>query len=154
IAQVEAVAHDIVRAGGLAIAVPADVTECAAVDKLLAEAESGLGPLTLLVHNAGAWRAVGSVAESDPATWWSDVEANLKSTFLCTRAALPGMLRRGAGRIINVSSYAAVAPRPYLTSYASAKAAVLRFTDSLAGELDGTGVLAFAITPGFVRTDL
>ncbi len=152
--EIEATADAIIGMGCRAIAVSTDVTNGATVDKLVAATESSLGPPTLLVNNAGAWRAVGSVADADPSTWWGDVEVNLKGTFLCSRAVLPGMLRRGAGRIVNVSSYAAVAPRPYLTAYASAKAAVLRFTDSLAGELEGTGVLAIAITPGFVRTEL
>jgi NAD(P)-dependent dehydrogenase (short-subunit alcohol dehydrogenase family) len=110
--------------------------------------------VTLLVNNAGTWRQIGPLAEADPATWWSDVEVCLKGTFLCTRAVLPGMQARREGRIVNVSSYAAIAPRPYATAYACAKAALLRLTDSLAAELERTGVRAFAITPGFVRTAL
>jgi NAD(P)-dependent dehydrogenase (short-subunit alcohol dehydrogenase family) len=130
------------------------VTDAAAVDALIATAERALGPPTLLINNAGTWSHVGPLAEADPDVWWSDFESNVRGTFLCTRAVLPGMLRRRRGRIINVSSYAAVAPRPYTTAYASAKAAVLRLTDSLTEELEGTGVLVFAVTPGFVRTEL
>ena len=79
---------------------------------------------------------------------------SLKGTFLCTRVVLPGMLERRAGRIVNICSYAGAEPRPYATAYASAKAAVLRLTDSLDAELEDSGVLAFAVTPGFVRTRL
>jgi NAD(P)-dependent dehydrogenase (short-subunit alcohol dehydrogenase family) len=140
-------------AGGRAAAVPTDVTDAVAVEELAAAA-AALGPVTLLVNNAGSWGQVGPVAGSDAELWWRDVEVNLRGTYLCTRAVLPAMLAAGRGRIVNVSSYAAVAARPYLTAYASSKAAVLRFTDSLAGELEGTGVLAFAITPGLVRTQL
>ncbi len=144
----------ITRRGGTAAAVPTDVTDAAAVAALVEESTRLLGPPSVLVNNAGGWRHVGPVHRADPEVWWSDVEVNLKSAFLCTRAALPAMLERGEGRIVNVSSYAAIAPRPYMTAYASAKAAVLRFTDSLAAELAGTGVLPFAVTPGFVRTSL
>jgi NAD(P)-dependent dehydrogenase (short-subunit alcohol dehydrogenase family) len=152
--EVEGVSGAITGNGGRAIAVPTDVTDEHAVGSLIDEVESTFGPPTVLVNNAGSWGHVGPVAEADPAAWWHDVEVSLKGTFLCTRAVLPAMLRAGRGRIVNVSSYAAVAPSPYMTAYACAKAAVLRFTDSLAAELEGSGVLAFSITPGFVRTQL
>jgi NAD(P)-dependent dehydrogenase (short-subunit alcohol dehydrogenase family) len=152
--EIEAVADSIVRAGGRAAAIAADVTHPEAVNSLVAETETRLGAPTLLVSNAGTWRHVGPLADADPEDWWGDVEVSLKGTFLCARAVLPGMLARSRGRIVAVSSFAAIAPRPYTTAYASAKAAVLRVIDSLAAELEGTGVRAFAITPGFVRTEL
>jgi NAD(P)-dependent dehydrogenase (short-subunit alcohol dehydrogenase family) len=152
--EIAAVAGAISEAGGRAIAIPADVADEEAVRTLVEETESWLGPPTLLVANAGVWRHVGPLAEADPDEWWGDVEVSVRGTFLTVRAALPGMLARGRGRIVAVSSNAAIAPRPYATAYACAKAAVLRLIDSLAGELAGTGVLAFTITPGFVRTEL
>ena len=152
--EIEDVAATIAGAGGRVLAIPTDVTDAHGVGSLVDEVESAFGPPTLLINNAGSWTQVGAVAESDPTAWWYDVEVSLKGTFLCTRAVLPAMLRSGRGRIVNVSSYAAVAPSPYMTAYASSKAAVLRFTDSLAAEIKGSGVLAFCITPGFVRTQL
>ena len=152
--EIDEVADAIAQSGGRALAVPTDVTERESVDALVNAVEGTFGPPSLLVNNAGSWLQVGPVAECDPDAWWGDLEVNVKGTFLCIRAVLPGMLQRGAGRIVNVSSYAAIWPSPYLTAYASAKAAVLRLTDSLAAELDGSGVLVFAITPGFVRTRL
>lgn len=152
--QVEETAAAIRASGGEAYAAVADVTEADAVAAALAEAEAALGPPTVLVNNAGTWLAVGPLDRVDPEAWWRDVEVCLKGAFLCTRAVLPGMRERGRGRIVNVSSYAAIAPRPYSTGYAAARAALLRLTDSLAAELAGSGVLAFAITPGFVRTAL
>ena len=140
--------------GGKAVALPADVTDERAVDRLVDQVDRLLGPPTLLVNNAGAWRQVGPVADSDPAAWWADVEVSLKGTYLCTRAVLPGMLDRDRGRIVNVASYAAISPSPFLTAYACAKAAVIQFTDSLAAELEETSVRVFCITPGFVRTAL
>ena len=152
--DLEAAETEIVRRGGRAVAVPTDVTDADEVVALIREVESMLGAPTLLVNNAGSLEHVGPVAEADPAEWWRDVEVNLKGTFLCTRAVLPAMLAQRAGRIVNLSSYAAIAPSPYMTAYASAKAAVLRFTDSLAAELEATGVRVFCVTPGFVRTQL
>jgi NAD(P)-dependent dehydrogenase (short-subunit alcohol dehydrogenase family) len=153
-ADVDAAAAAIRRDGGEAMAMVTDVREAGSVGALIAEAEAKLGPPTLLVNNAGSWQQIGPLADADPEVWWTDVEASLRGTFLCTRAVLAGMLRRGTGRIVNVSSYAGIAARPYAIAYACAKAALLRFTDSLAAELSETGVLAFAITPGFVRTDM
>jgi NAD(P)-dependent dehydrogenase (short-subunit alcohol dehydrogenase family) len=151
-AELDEAVGEIVLAGGRALAIPADVTDESEVASLFSQVESQLGPPTLLVNNAGTWHHAGPLEEADLGSWWGDVEVCLKGTFLCTRAVLPGMRKVGRGRIVNVSSYAGIAPRPYATAYAAAKAAVLRLTDSLAAELDGTGVVAFAITPGFVRT--
>jgi NAD(P)-dependent dehydrogenase (short-subunit alcohol dehydrogenase family) len=151
-AELDEAVGEIVLAGGRALAIPTDVTDEYEVASLFGQVESELGPPTLLVNNAGTWRHAGPLEEADLGSWWGDVEVCLKGTFLCTRAVLPGMRKVGQGRIVNVSSYAGIAPRPYATAYAAAKAAVLRLTDSLAAELDGTGVVAFAITPGFVRT--
>jgi NAD(P)-dependent dehydrogenase (short-subunit alcohol dehydrogenase family) len=152
--ELEEAAAGIRQAGGMAVAITADVTDCDAVASLIAKTEAELGAPTLLVNNAGTWEHVGPLEEGDPEAWWRDVEICLRGSFLCTRAVLPGMRAHARGRIVNVSSYAAIVPRPYATAYACANAALLRLTDSLAAELGGTGVLAFAITPGFVRTAL
>ena len=152
--EVVAAAAAIEEAGGCALAHPADVTDERAVSDLVAQVAACLGPPALLVNAAGAWTQVGPVEGVDPEAWWRDVEVTLRGTFLCSRAVIPSMASLGRGRIVNVASQAAVVARPYATAYASAKAAVLRFTDSLAGELDGRGVHAFAISPGFVRTRL
>ena len=152
--EVISVASAIEAAGGCALAHPADVTNERAVADLIAQVAALLGPPTLLVNAAGAWTQVGPVEGADPGAWWRDVEVILRGTFLCSRAVLPSMISLGRGRIVNVASQAAVVARPYATAYASGKAAVLRFTDSLAAELEGRGVHAFAISPGFVRTRL
>jgi NAD(P)-dependent dehydrogenase (short-subunit alcohol dehydrogenase family) len=152
--EVEAVAAAIVASGGHAVAVPADVTDAGAVDRLVSAVLEELGPPTLLVNNAGAWGAVGPVEESDAGLWWNDVEVSLRGTFLCTRAVLPSMIAQGRGRIVNVASHAGTVPRPYASGYAAAKAAVLSFTESVAAEVASRGVEVFAISPGFVRTAL
>jgi NAD(P)-dependent dehydrogenase (short-subunit alcohol dehydrogenase family) len=153
-ADLDVVAGAIHEFGGRALVLPTDVTDEQAVARLFDESTELASPPTLLVNAAGTWTEVGPLERADPKAWWRDVEVSLKGTFLCTRAALPTMLARQKGRIINVSSYAGISARPYATGYASAKAAVLRFTDSLAAELTSRGVLVFAISPGFVRTRL
>ena len=137
-----------------AVAVPTDVTRPGDVERLIETVEGELGPPTLLVAGAGTWEHVGPAWEGDPEAWWRDVEVTLRGAYLCARAVLPGMLARGTGRIVAVSSYAANQPRPWSSGYASGKAALLRFVDSLAAEVAGRGVSVFAITPGFVRTRL
>src|SRR5919197_517274 len=147
---VEAVAAALPRA----IAVPTDVTRADQVDALVERTRAELGPPTLLVAGAGTWDHAGPAWEGDADTWWRDVEVALRGAYLCSRAVLPGMVERGAGRIVVVSSYAANVPRPWSSGYASGRAALLRFVDSLAGDVEERGLRVFAVTPGFVRTEL
>jgi NAD(P)-dependent dehydrogenase (short-subunit alcohol dehydrogenase family) len=150
--EVKGIAAEIERTSGYAVAIAADVTSEPEVNSAMSRIERELGPIDVLVNNAGSCNALGPVWEVDTEAWWRDVEVNLRGTFLCTRAVLPGMLDRGDGRIVNVSSYAAIRPDPYRSAYASAKLAVLRFTDTLAAEIGDRGVLIFAMAPGTVQT--
>jgi NAD(P)-dependent dehydrogenase (short-subunit alcohol dehydrogenase family) len=152
--EVEEVAEAVASSGGRALALTADATDPRAVERTISEAEGRLGPIDVLINNAGRAHAIGPVWEVDPADWWRDVEVNLRSAFLCARAVLPGMLERGTGRIINVSSYVALRPTPYISGYAAAKAAVLSFTEALAASVGETGVRVFAMTPGLFRSEL
>lgn len=152
--EVEETADGIASNGGRAIALTADATDRAAVERAVAEAKERLGPIDVLVNNAGRAHAIGPVWEVDPEDWWQDVEANVRSAFLCARAVLPGMLERGGGRILNVSSYVALRPTPYISGYAAAKAAVLSFTEALAASVGESGVRVFALTPGLFRSEL
>ncbi|HEX6699790.1 MAG TPA: SDR family oxidoreductase [Gaiellaceae bacterium] len=137
-----------------ALAVPTDVTSARQVERLVSQVEQALGPPAMLVANAGTWDHVGPAWEGDAEDWWRDVEVTLRGAYVCARAVLPGMIERRSGRIVAVSSYAANGPRPYSSGYASGKAALLRFVDSLAAEVADYGLCVFAITPGFVRTRL
>ena len=139
---------------GNAIAVTADVTDPAQVERAVSKAESELGPIDLLVNNAGTAQAIGPVWEVDPAEWWTDVESSLRSAFLCSRAIVPGMIERRSGRILNVSSYVAARPTPYLSGYAAGKAAIVSFGEGLAASLRDHGVFVFTITPGRFRSAL
>jgi len=143
---------DIQETGGRVHAIAADVSEPAAVDQLVAETEVTLGPITLLVNNAGVLGPIGVLWEVDPVEWWHCVEINLRGPFLCTRAVLPGMLTRRNGAIVSLASTAATGPTPDGTAYASAKTGLVRLTESLSIELEESGVTAFAIDPGQVDT--
>lgn len=130
------------RSGGV------DVTDREAVESAVA----GLGAVDLLVNNAGTLDALGPIWEVDPEAWRRDLETSVLGTFHCSRAVLPGMIERGRGRIVNVSSGTATRPYPHGSGYAAAKAALLNFTETLAAEIAEHGLSAFAISPGFVWT--
>jgi NAD(P)-dependent dehydrogenase (short-subunit alcohol dehydrogenase family) len=138
--------------GARVLTIPLDVTDAPAVGEAVERAQGELGPLDLVVNNAGTDRALGPLWELDPDEFWADVDVHLRGTFLVCRAALPAMIQRGAGRVVNVSSNAAFRPAPYNPAYGAAKAAIVNLTTSLAESLAGTGVYAFAISPGYVRT--
>ncbi len=140
-------------AGGRAASIPTDVEQPPAVEAMLAETERVFGPVTLLVNNAGASSAVAGPFETlDFNEVRKTIDNNLVSNMLCTRVVLPGMLERGAGRIINVASGAGIVAQPFLNTYSVAKAGLIRFSENLALEVKGRGVVVFAITPGMVHT--
>ncbi len=141
-------------AGGRAIAVPADVTDRHAIERVVQEVENRIGPIDVLVNNAAAWSVIGPIWLIDADSWWRDVEINLRGPFLCARAVLHGMVARGRGRIINVSSNAAEMPGPYYSNYSSSKAALLKFTDDLAKETRMHGISVFAVHPGALHTTI
>jgi 3-oxoacyl-[acyl-carrier protein] reductase len=129
-----------------------DVTDSAAVDAFVAS----IGPVDILVNNAGG--VVGQVGrpleEVSDADWQAVIDANLKSTFLCTRAVAPGMKARGYGRIVNISSGAGRSVSlTGIQSYASAKAGQIGFTRQTAHELGRYGITVNSIAPGFVLSN-
>ena len=139
--------------GGRAVALPADVTDQHAVERAVAETERQLGPVDLLVNNAGGGGQVGPLWEVEPDEWWRCVEVNLRGPFLCTRAVVPGMIARQRGRVIITSSLAGTAAWPYMSAYAIGKAAVTRLAENMAAETKAHGVSVFAVHPGAVRTE-
>jgi NAD(P)-dependent dehydrogenase (short-subunit alcohol dehydrogenase family) len=138
-------------------AVPADVTDPGAVADAVAAVERELGPVDLLVANAGL-REAAPVApwEGDPDDWWRVVETNVRGVHLLDRAVLPGMVERGRGRVLHVGSGMGQKSRPHgeWSAYAVSKAALGRLTDSVAHALAGTGVTVLEVSPGLVRTDM
>ena len=146
--EIERVAAEI---GGIAI--QCDVSDRAQVDRMVAETEEQLGPIDLLVANAGMAPDEDTAWEMEPADWWRTFEINVLGVYLCNRAVIPGMLERGRGRIVNVASGAAYLPGSSGTSYSASKAAVHRFSETLANQLEGR-IPVFSISPGLVRTEL
>lgn len=151
-AEVAAVAGAISDQGGTARAYRVDLVDLDAVTRTLAKIERDLGPVGLLTNNAGAFRAIGPIWTVDPAEWWSDVEVNVRGTFNCCRAVVPGMIERRRGRIINMAGGGTATSFPNGSGYATSKAGILRFTECLSDSLIDTGVLVFAMDPGLVRT--
>jgi 3-oxoacyl-[acyl-carrier protein] reductase len=146
--QVEDVAGEI---AGLAIV--ADVTDRASVEAMVERVESELGPIDLLIANAGRNVHERQAWEVEPDDWWSVFEVNVLGVYLCSRAVIPGMLDRGGGRIVITGSGAAYLPHSGSTAYSASKAAVWRFGDVLADQLEGR-VPVFVISPGLVRTEM
>jgi NAD(P)-dependent dehydrogenase (short-subunit alcohol dehydrogenase family) len=150
--DVTGVAGEIADRRGHALAVRCDVTERQEVEDMVARVEEAIGPVDLLVNNAGQFGPVGPLAATDPGDWWRALEVNLGGPFYCARAVLPGMLARGHGRIVNVSSGVGFAAIPMVSAYVVSKTALFRLSENLAAETRGHGVMVFAIDPGLVRT--
>lgn len=150
----EAVAAECAAAGQAAVAT-ADVAVAADVGDAVATVQSRLGPVDLLVNNAGRIEPEEvPFAQADLDAWWSVVETNLRGPAVVARAVLPGMIARGAGRILNVNSGFSYRAGDAYTGYAVSKAALARLTATLAHQCRGSGVAVFDVSPGLVRTDM
>jgi len=142
------------RSGGKVSAFPTDVIDSMAVDQAFTEVERALGPIDLLVNNAGVVGPLGPFAESDVGAWWRTIEVNLQGQILCAHRALPGMIARRCGRIVNIASGGGASMLPYFSAYVTSKTALIRFSECLAFELKPHGIAVFAMGPGTVRTAL
>jgi NAD(P)-dependent dehydrogenase (short-subunit alcohol dehydrogenase family) len=151
-ADLDSVAGALRAEGATALPLPADVTDADAVERVVDEAEATLGPLDLLVNNAGDGAVPGPIWEADPERWWRVFEVNLLGAFLGTRAALRRMVPRGRGRVVNVSSRAGNVAVPFASAYSTSKGALTRLTEIAAAEARPHGVAVFALEPGTVRT--
>jgi NAD(P)-dependent dehydrogenase (short-subunit alcohol dehydrogenase family) len=150
--EIAKVTSEISAAGGISLPVRCDVTDWEEVRESCGVIVDQMGPVDLLVNNAGSGMAIGPMWEGDPDEWWRDVEVNLRGTYLCSRALLPGMIARGRGRIVNVSSYVAIKPSPFNTAYGASKAAVVWLSESMARSVEAMGIYVFTISPGVVKT--
>jgi len=152
--ELDDVVRAIRKAGGHSLAQTADVSDDRQVQELALATERWVGPATILVNNAGVVEPLSLLWRSDPALWLRNIGVNIGGTYLPIRALLPGMLERGFGRIVNISSGSATRPSPGWTAYSAAKAGVVQLTRSLALELEGTGVSACAYNPGAMDTEM
>jgi len=146
---VEAIASD----GGEAITVQADVSDSSQVDALFDEVEERLGPVNVLVNNAGV-RADGLALGMKDDAWRRVIDTNLFGTFACTRRALRPMLRARKGRIVNITSISGLHASPGQANYSAAKAGVIGLTKTVAAEVAGKGIFINAVAPGLIATDL
>jgi len=152
-ARLERTADEIGADGGEAVAVTGDVTDAAAVRKLVRAAVDKWGRLDVLVNNAGVVRdaTLGKVTDED---WSLTLDVNLRGAMLCAREALPHMLVAGRGRILSATSLVARTGNYGQTAYAASKAGIIGLTRAWARELGPKGITANAIAPGFIDTDM
>jgi meso-butanediol dehydrogenase/(S,S)-butanediol dehydrogenase/diacetyl reductase len=144
-------ARAVEQRGRRSLAIRADVTSAADVARMMNEVEHRLGGLDLLIANAGVI-AAASVASMEEAQWDRIFAVNVKGVFLCARAAIPLLTKRGGGRIVNVASVAGKTGRGGLAAYCASKAAVISFTQALAEELGPLDVAVNALCPGYIET--
>jgi 3-oxoacyl-[acyl-carrier protein] reductase len=147
------VVEEIVSTGGEAMAVKADVSQAHAVKKMFKEVNGSLGTVAVLVNNAGITRD-GLLARMRPEQFDEVIAVNLRSAYLCTQAALRGMLRARWGRVICISSVAGVSGNPGQANYAASKAGLIGFAKSVAREVGSRGITVNVVAPGFIATDM
>lgn len=154
LSQLEAVGEEIAAAGGRALAVVADVTDRAAVEAGVRETEEELGPVSILVNNAGLAGPFGPIGVVDPDEWWHSQAIHVRGALLFMHAVLPGMRERKAGCIVNIASRGGIAVAPNLSAYCVAKATAIRLTEHVDAEASDDGVRAFVVQPGTILTDM
>jgi len=132
---------------------PADLKEPAAADALIAAAEAAAGPLSILVNNAGLTRDMLALRMKDE-DWQAVLDVDLTAPFRLVRAALRGMLRRRAGRIIQISSVVGATGNPGQANYAAAKAGLVGMSKALAQEVASRGITVNVVAPGFIETPM
>lgn len=147
------VAGDIRAAGGVAEAIRCDITDRASVDVAIATAEAALGPIDILVNNAG-WDAFGPFAKSEPAQWDKLIAINLIGALHMHHAALPGMVARMRGRIVNIASDAARVGSSGEAVYAACKGGIVAFSKTVAREHARHGITVNVVCPGPTDTAL
>jgi NAD(P)-dependent dehydrogenase (short-subunit alcohol dehydrogenase family) len=144
----------VTAAGGTAEAARADITDQQAVAEAIGALCRRLGPVDLLVNNAGVSGPFGDAWQVDADDWWRAVEINLRGSYLCSRVVLPAMTARGTGRIVNITSEAGAFRWPQVSAYSVSKAAMIKFTENLAAEAGRHGVRAFSVHPGITPIGL
>jgi 3-oxoacyl-[acyl-carrier protein] reductase len=149
----EAVAGSIEEGGGSAVALRADVTDAEAADEMLTRLTGELGPVLVLVNNAGTTADNLSMRLSDE-EWNRVIDLNLTAAFRLTRAALGPMMRQRFGRVVNVSSVVGLRANPGQANYSASKGGLIALTRTVAAEVARRGVTVNAVAPGLIETEL
>jgi 3-oxoacyl-[acyl-carrier protein] reductase len=152
--EVEQVAGEIRSRGGTAIASLLDVSDWEMVNWTAQQIEAALGPIDILINNAGVLEPLGKVWETDPGQAGRLIDVNLSGAYYCLRAVLPGMVKRGRGVIVNVSSGAATTVAQGWGVYAASKAGLDQLTRVAALDLKATVVRVYSLYPGIVETKM
>ena len=145
------VVRQITEAGGKALMVKGDVSESSDVDSIFEQLEQSVGPVRVLVNNAGTRDDMLAISLGDDA-WLKVIETNLSAAFRTTRRALMPMVRGRWGRIVNVASIVGMRANPGQANYAASKAGLIGFTKTVAAEVARRNVTVNAVAPGFIRT--
>ena len=140
------------KSGGNAVALRADITEASAIAKTFSEIERTLGPVDVLVNNAGIIGPISPFWEQPFDQWWRVLDVNLRGAALCSHRVLPQMIARRSGRIVNIISGGAAFALTHFSAYIASKTALARLTEILATEARPFGVSVFALSPATVRT--
>lgn len=152
-AKAEAVAEELVSAGGKGVGLPLEVADAESVNKVLKLIEERLGTVDILVNNAGITRDTLLLRMDDEA-WHEVLQVNVTGAYRLARGVLRGMMKKRWGRIINVSSVVGLIGNPGQTNYGASKAALIGFTKSLAREVATRGITVNAVAPGFIQSDM
>jgi NAD(P)-dependent dehydrogenase (short-subunit alcohol dehydrogenase family) len=151
--EIDRVAEEIRDAGGRGLAVAGDVSKRADIEIGLQRIHDSLGTVDILINNAGIIGPIHALLESEPDRWAHTQEVNLLGAFYCLQAVLPGMLKTGWGRVVNVTSGAAHGSGiRHMSAYSVSKAGLEALTWAAAAELEGSGVCVTAVAPGTVDT--
>jgi 3-oxoacyl-[acyl-carrier protein] reductase len=149
----EDVVAAIEAAGGRAIAYGADVSQEDQVEEMFVKLGAALGPVSILVNNAGITKD-NLLLRMSPKDFDAVIDTNLRSTYLCTRAALRAMLKMRWGRIVSVASVAGIGGNAGQANYAASKAGMIGFSKSISKEIGSRGITVNVVAPGFITTDM
>ncbi len=150
--EIQGISAELERLGGQALALKTDVSQREDVRNMVDRTIREFGKVDILVNNAGVQGPIGATVDTDIDCWIETVKINLIGSYLCSKGVLPYMIKQKRGKIINLSGGGSVSPRPFFSAYGVSKAALVRFTETLAEEVKEFNIDVNAIAPGAINT--